>query len=74
MKSQLEAIRHDCINYNLELNGFNGFELIVLRKHKKLVKQFSGKIELIVRQNPKVFTTVAAAISGESQDNKTTKQ
>lgn len=72
---KFEALQHECVNYNLELNGFNGLELVVFRKHKKLAKKFSGTVELIVKQKQKVFTTTTTtAISGESQDNKTSKQ
>lgn len=74
-KDKLDALEHECINYNLELNGFNGFELVVMRKHKKLVKQFSGKVDLILkRSDPKIVEADATAIPGEQHDNKTTKQ
>lgn len=74
-KGKLDALEHECTNYNLELNGFNGFELVVMRKHKKLVKQFNGTIDLIMkRSDPKIVEADATAIPGEQHDNKTTKQ
>ena len=51
LQDKFNALEHECINYNLELNGFNGFELIVMRKHKKMVKQFTGRVNTITGKN-----------------------
>ena len=75
LQDQLNRLDRESINYNLELNGFNGFELIVMRKHKNLVKQFTGAVDLIMKRSDReIVEADAPALSDKQQNNKPTKQ
>ena len=74
LQDKLDTLEYRCIQYNLELTGYNGLELIVLRKHKHLAKQFNADIETIVKNNQKIIGVDAEALPGkELHTNKTTK-
>ena len=72
LQDKLDALEYRCIEYNLELTGFNGLELLVLRKHKNLAKQFNADIEMIIKNNQKIVGVDAEALPGK-KNNITTK-
>lgn len=64
LQDKLDTLEYRCTQYNLELTGYNGLELIVLRKHKNLAKQFSADVQLIVRNNQEIVGVDAEALPG----------
>lgn len=52
--------------YNLELMGLNGFEILFFRKHKKLIKTFDADMKLIGKDADIVTTDIVPGGTGSS--------
>lgn len=52
--------------YNLELMGLNGFEILFFRKHKKLIKTFDADMKLIGKDEDIVTTDIVPGGTGSS--------
>ena len=72
LQTKIDAVELKFNEYNLELNGLNGIEMLLLRRHKPMIKQYSATINTIIKSN-KIDNTVvdadANSIPGEKQQN-----
>lgn len=44
LTDELNTLKKVCSQYNLDMNGLNIIDILILRKHKKLIKNFNGSI------------------------------
>lgn len=70
LQTKLDAVELKFNEYNLELNGLNGIEMVLLRRHKKMIKQYSGTINTIIK-SVKVDNN---SLEAEPQNNPGEKQ
>ena len=69
LQLQLKTLQAKTNQYNLELMGLNGIDILLLRKHKKIIKNFNEDIALLA-DDPKIIDADTKAIPGndENQD------
>ena len=49
--------------YNLDMNGLNTFEIVFLRKHKKLIQKYNDEITILGKK-PETIDADTKAIPG----------
>lgn len=72
LETKLNAVELKFNEYNLELNGLNGIEMVLLRRHKPMIKQYSATINTIIKSNKvdnNIVDADANAIPGDKQQN-----
>lgn len=47
LQVQLELLKNKINNYNLDLMGLNAIDMIIFRKHKKLIKDYTEEFTLV---------------------------
>ena len=64
LKVQLKTLQAKTNQYNLELMGLNCIDILLLRKHKKIIKNFNDEITLLA-DDPKIIDADTKAIPGK---------
>lgn len=74
LETKIDAMEMVCNDMNIDLSGLTTIEVLVLRRHKKMAKEFSASINMIVRKKKNIVEADAQALPGDKQqNNKTTK-
>lgn len=63
LEMQLKTLQAKTNQYNLDMQGLNAFDIVVLRKHKKLINSYNEDITKI-SNDPKIIDADAKAIPG----------
>ncbi len=63
LQMELKTLKAKTNQYNLDMQGLNAFDMVILRKHKKLIKSFNEDIT-IIGIDPKIVDADAKAIPG----------
>lgn len=66
LTNELNTMKKVCSQYNLELTGLNIIDILILRKHKKLIKNFNSSIWV---NNDDTVIADAKAIPGKEKNN-----
>ena len=69
LQVQLKAMQDKTNQYNLDMQGLNAFDLLIFRKHKKLIKSYNEDIA-IIGVDPKIIDADAKAIPGADDSQK----
>lgn len=72
LQTKLDAVEYQFNQYNLELNGLNGIEMVLLRRHKPMIKQYSATINTIIKSEKvdnNIVDADANSITGEEADH-----
>ena len=69
LQVQLKAMQDKTTQYNLDMQGLNAFDLLIFRKHKKLIKSYNEDIA-IIGVDPKIIDADAKAIPGADDSQK----
>lgn len=64
LQLQLDLLKTKTNQYNLDMQGLNIIDMTILRKHKKLIKNFDSEITKI-KIDPKIIDADAKAIPGD---------
>lgn len=67
LQVQLKALETKTNQYNLDMQGLNAIEILILRKHKKLIQKYNDEITLF-GVDPKIVDADAKALPGKDQD------
>lgn len=67
LQVQLKAMQDKTNQYNLEMQGLNAVDLLIFRKHKKLIKSYNEDIA-IIGVDPKIIDADAKAIPGADEN------
>ena len=67
LQVQLKALEQKTNQYNLDMQGLNAIEILILRKHKKLIQKYNDEITLLA-VDPKIIDADAKAIPGKEAD------
>ena len=73
LQLQLKALETKTNQYNLDMQGLNAIEILILRKHKKLIQNFNDEIA-IIGDDPKIIDADAKAIPGKDDAAKDQEQ
>lgn len=63
LQLQLKTLQAKTNKYNLDMTGLNAIEILIFRKHKKLIHNFNDEITLL-GEDPKIVDADAKAIPG----------
>ena len=64
LQDKLDALERKTIQYNLDMQGLNAIDILILRKHKKLIQKYNDEIT-VLGVDPKIVDTDAKAIPGK---------
>ena len=65
LKMQLKTLQAKTNQYNLELMGLSAMDILFRSKHKKLIKNYSDEIAVIVDDHQKVVDVDAPGLPGK---------
>lgn len=64
LQDKLDALERKTIQYNLDMQGLNAIDILILRKHKKLIQKYNDEIT-VLGVDPKIVDADAKAIPGK---------
>lgn len=68
LQDKLDALERKTVQYNLDMQGLNAIDILILRKHKKLIQKYNDEIT-VLGVDPKIVDAEAQAIPGsDSQE------
>lgn len=67
LTDELNKLKAKCNQFNLELMGLNGFEMLILRKHKRLINDFSSMVTIGAGQDTITVADDGKMIAGKKE-------
>ena len=69
LETKLKTLETKINQYNLDMQGLNAIDLLIFRKHKKLIQKYNDEITVFA-DDPKIIDADTKAIPGEDGGQK----